>query len=159
MNKKSIISIIALVVVAFGALKATTVGSVVYFNRATISGPNLAFTYWEEGHSLCSLEYADLLGRIKKTEKLQDNCSISQEFIEINKQLKKLWQTAGEISMSIAKRRGACAVFNYENPHDGIDSKSSHYGTDFFYINPAYDITKEVIATLNKEHKAKKVLK
>lgn len=160
MKKITFLSVITLLAIAFGNLSATPQGPILYFNKSPLllGSPNLA-----EGHLLCSLESVDLRKCLDRLHKVyQDNSysaaqrqAIGNEIgQEIENRKKSLWNKATTIATSIAKRLGASTVAAYEQFED-YDADS--HDVDFFYIDPAYDITKEVIAMLNKEYNAKKI--
>ncbi|MBY0353255.1 hypothetical protein K2W90_02715 [Candidatus Babeliales bacterium] len=155
MKKITFLSIFALITVAFSNLSATTQGPVLYFNKCPLLiqyGTQNAS--WVEGHPLCSLESADLRKRLEKIHQDYPSSQFQEICQKIEEENKALWRKTYAIVASIVKRLGASAVATYEHQKDYDGSNCD--AVSFFYIDPAYDITKEVIATLNKEYQAKK---
>lgn len=74
----------------------------------------------------------------------------SFECAEDSEAYERVRRKAYTIAISIAKRLGASSIVRR---YDWNDKDPDH---DMIYIDPAYDITREVIDTLNKEYLAKK---
>lgn len=115
-----------------------------YFDRSTLQPPN------QQGLTFWSLEAADLQKQSEDVPKYQQGKTseeINAVYKLIGDRTKNVRQKAKAIMTSVANRVNASAVFQYWGG-DG----------DVAYINPAYDITREVIDELNKTYTPEKQL-
>ncbi len=122
-------------------VNAQAPGPVLYFNDAALC------LYSTKGELFSwSIECEYLLKQINETLKEDfDSAERQNRLKTLNLEFRKACQKTRDIAATIAKSRGASAVVSYEPNHGHI-----------YYVDSAYDITREVIDMLNKEYTNKR---